>query len=93
MTHCPSLHDKYGVRCTQGEHHVSYRLHTWMGETDHGPNTVVVWSDEESRAFMNVEREFFRLAEDMVENGHYPPVQYRTMIADLLIRLREKEKK
>lgn len=92
MSQCQSIQDARGVQCNAGKHHASYMLHIWQGETEDGPNTVVLWNDYESRQFMDVEREFFRIAEDMTVDGTYPVPQYQTMIADLIIRLRTKEK-
>lgn len=93
MSQCQSISDRFGVQCTAGEYHPAYYNHIWQGFTEeHGENTIVVWSTEESRQNMDIKRAFFALAEDMVVSN-YPKPQYQTMIADLLIRLRAKEKK
>ncbi len=94
MSQCPSISDRYGVQCTAGVHHKSYYNHIWQGFTEeHGENTIVVWSTDESRQNMDIERAFFALAEDMTESTSYTKQQYQTMIADLLIRLAEASKK
>ncbi len=95
MTQCLSLSDKYGVQCTAGRHHVSYMLHVWQGYLQESDDvrTTVMWSEEESRTHMNIEREFFALAQDMTTDKKYAVAEYQTMIADLLIRLATKEKK
>lgn len=91
MTQCASIQDARGVRCNQGAHHKTYELHIWQGETEHGPDTVVVWSDKESRAHMNAERDFFAHAERLAVEDGWPGGSYQEVVKGLLQRLKAKK--
>lgn len=91
MTTCPSVSDRYGVQCVQGLHHKTYELHQWMGEVDGRPDTVVLWSDDESREHMQGERDFFDMAFRVANDDGWSTEMYQEVIKGLLDRLKAKK--